>query len=481
MRRLASDSLIYGLGSVANQALAIVLLPLYTRYLTPDEYGSYALLTAAGAVLMLAAALGVDSGLTRIFFLYERAEDRGRVVFTAYVFALASSALMAGCLLLAAPAIDRAFFAFSGGTNWVRLAIVIFSLSALNAVALGTLQVQKRAGVYVTCSLLGLLSSCGTSIWLVAGLGRGVVGVLEGQLVGVLVQVSLALGATLRTIRPRFDRAALSEMLGFSLPLLPANLAAWGLGLADRWFLKHYASLTDLGLYALGFRFGSALGTLFVSPFSLAWFPYLYSITNQPDHREVVARVLEYFGFLAGAIALGLALFGSDVIRWISDPAFQDAERVIFWIGLGILFRGMTFITMTGMNVVRRNQLSVVIYGVGVALNLALLAMLVPRFGMMGAAAATVATYFTINLGFWRVSQRLYPIPFRPLKIAWLVAVLAGLYALSRLVPPAPLATSLALKALVLLAYPAILAGSGFFAAGEFARARELVRRFRPA
>ncbi len=481
MRRLASDSVIYGLGSVANQTLAIILLPLYTRYLTPDEYGAYALLTAAGGVLMLAAALGINSGLTRIFFLFEEAGERGRVVFTAYTFALVSSALVALCLLLAAPAIDRAFFDFSGGASWVRLAIVIFSLSALNAVALSTLQVEKRAGVYVACSLLGLLASCGTSIWLVAGLDRGVLGALEGQLVGVLVQVGLAFGATLPTMRPRFHRAALREMLAFSLPLLPANLAAWGLGLADRWFLKNYASLTELGLYALGFRFGSALGTVFVSPFTLAWFPYLYSITSQPDHREVVARVLEYFSFLAGAIALGLALFGGDIIRLISDPAYQDAERVIFWIGLGILFRGMTFITMTGMNVVRRNQLSVAIYGVGVVLNLLLLAALVPRFGMMGAAAATVATYFAINLGFWRVSQRLYPIPFRPAKIAWLVGVLVGLHALSRLVPPTPLAISLALKGLLLLAFPAILVGSGFFAATDLARVRELARRLRPA
>jgi len=481
MRRLASDSLIYGLGSVANQALAILLLPLYTRYLTPDEYGAFALLTAAGGVLTLVAALGINSGLTRIFFLFEGAEERGRVVFTAYTFALASSALMALCLFLTAPAIDRAFFNFSGGERWVRLAVATFSVSALNAVALGTLQVEKRARVYVACSLLGLLASCGTSIWLVAGLDRGVLGVLEGQLVGVLVQFALALGATLPTIRPRFHRPALREMLAFSLPLIPANLSAWGLGLADRWFLNHSASLAEVGLYALGFRFGSVLTTLFVSPFTLAWFPYLYSITSQPDHREVVARVLEYFSFLAGAITLGLALFGGDVIRLISDPSFQDAERVIFWIGLGTLFRGMTFITMTGMNVVRRNQLGVAIYGVGVVLNLLLLAALVPRFGMMGAAVATVVTYFAINLGFWRVSQRLYPIPFRPAKIAWLVGVLVALHALARLVPPTPLAASLALKGLLLLAFPAILVGSGFFAAADIARVRELARRLRPA
>lgn len=480
MRRLASDSVIYGLGSVANQALAVLLLPLYTRYLAPDEYGSYALLSAAGSLVALAAALGISSGLTRIFFLYESAEERGRVVFTAIVFALLSASLVGTLLFACAPLLSRLLLDSADPVAWVRLTIAIFCLAALNSVALSTLQVLQRPRSYVACSALGLLASCGTSIWLVAGLGRGVTGVFEGQLTGIVVQLALALAACATTLRPRFHGGALRAMLAFAIPLIPANVAAWSLGLSDRWFLKEYATFTDVGLYALGYRFGSALETLFVAPFTLAWFPYLYSIANQPDHRMVIARVLEYFALVAGTLVLALALFGGDVIRVIADPAFHGAERVIFWIGLGVLFRGMTFITMSGMNLVRRNWLAGLIYGVGVAINLALLAVLVPRYGMMGAAVATMFTYFAINLGFWRVSERLYPIPFRPGKIAWLVCVLLALHLGSRWIPPTtPLAASLALKVLILAALPAILVASRFVAAADVARARELLQRFR--
>ncbi|RIK98116.1 MAG: hypothetical protein DCC71_21230 [Proteobacteria bacterium] len=481
MRRLASDSVIYGLGSVANQALAVLLLPLYTRFLSPDEYGSYALINAAGTVVALAAALGIHSGLTRIFFVYETAEERGRVVFSALAFALVSTLSVGGALLFAAPALERLLFGDAGGQlAWVRYAVAIFCLGALNSVALSNLQIHQRPRSYVACSALGLLTSCSVSIWLVAGLGRGVTGVFEGQLAGIAVQLVLALALGVVSLRPRLHRAALRDMLTFAIPLLPTNLAAWGLGLADRWFLKQYASFTDVGLYALGYRFGGALDTLFVAPFTLAWFPYLYSIAHQPDHRAIVARVLEYFAFAAGAVVLVLSLFGGDVIRLIADPAYRDAERVIFWIALGVLFRGMTFITMSGMNLARRNPLSAVIYGLGVAFNVAMLALLVPRWGMMGAAAATVLTYLGINLGFWRVSERHHPIPFRPGKIAWLVCVLIAIHAAARLVPPAPLPAALALKALLLAAFPAILVASRFFEAGELGRARQLVRRLRP-
>lgn len=479
MRRLASDSLIYGLGSVANQALAVVLLPLYTRFLTTEEYGAYALLVAAGTLVSLVAALGVHSGLTRIFFLYEGAEERGRVVFTALAFALLSTALVFGALFGAAPALNRALFGAVDHVTWVRFSIAIFCLGALNSVALGTLQAQQRPRGYVVCSALGLLTSCAVSIWLVAGRGRGVTGVLEGQLAGIAVQLGLALAMCTSTLRPRFHARALREMLAFALPILPANLASWGLGLADRWFLQRSSSLAEVGLYALGYRFGAALDAFFVAPFTLAWFPYLYSIADQPDHREVVARVFEYFAFVAGALVLVLDLFGGDVIRWIADPSFQDAERVIFWIGLAVLLRGMTFITMSGMNLARRNPLAIAVYGLGAAGNVALLAALVPRHGMLGAAAATVLTYFAINVGFWRVSQRYHPIPFRPAKIMWLIGVLIALHAAGRALAPAPLLAALAVKAAVLVAYPAILIASRFFAAGELARARQLLHGLR--
>lgn len=481
MRRLASDSVIYGLGSAANQLLAVLLLPLYTRYLEPEQYGAYALIVAVGGLFSLAAALGVNSGMTRIFFLHEGAEERGRVVFTAFAFAIASATVVGGAAATLAPQLNELLFDATDHVRWVRLAVLLYCLAAVNAVALGTLQVHRRPGLYVTCSVLGLATSLGVSIWLVAGAGRGVDGVLEGQLAGIAVQLSIGLAACARVLRPHLHRRALREMLTFSIPLLPTNLAAWGLGLADRWFLKQYATLADVGLYALGFRFGSALEALVVSPFTLAWWPYLYSIVDQPDHREVVARVLEYFAFVAGALVLALGLFGGDVIQWIADPSYQEAERVIFWIGLGVLFRGMTFVTMSGMNITRRNPLSAAIYGIGVAVNVGLLALLVPRFGMMGAAASTVLTYFGINLGFWRVSQRFYPIPFRPGKIAWLVVVLIALYLAASFVPPTPWLAALAWKAILLAALPAILVATRYFAAADLARLRALLRGMRPA
>lgn len=475
MRRLAKDSVIYGLGSVANQALGFLLLPLYTRHLTPADYGTYAILGAAGTVVSLIATLGVHSGMARIFYLFPSDEERGSVAFTAVTFAWVAAGLVCAVLLGGATPLASLVLDDATATPWVRLATLIYSLSAVNAVALATLQVHQRPRAYVTCSGLGLLTSCCISIWLVAHCGRGIDGVLQGQLSGMLVQLGLASLASLRSFVPRLHRTALRDMLAFSVPILPTNLFAWGLGLADRWFLKTYGTFTDVGIYALGYRFGGALDTLFVAPFALAWFPYLYSIAEQPDHREIVARVLEYYALIAGTLVLGLGLFGGDVIRLMSDPSFWEAEHVVFWVGLGVLFRGMVFITITGMNLVRKNHWSSLVYAGGVLLNLGLLRALVPALGTAGAAYATVVTFVGINAGFAAFSNSYHPIPFRWAKILLLVATLVAVHAAARFVPPEPLLLSIALKLVLVALFPLVLFAGRFFDARDLARVRSML------
>ncbi len=481
MRRLASDTLIYGLGSVANQALSFLLLPLYTRYLTPADYGTLALIGAGGSILSLVAALGIHSGLTRVFFDYDSEGDRTAVVFTGLAFGLVTATLLAAPLLLFADRLAPLLLENvpQAAVYW-DLAVLLYSLAALNSITLAILQVHQRARAYVTCSLLGLIGSLLLSIQLVAVSGRGIRGVLEGQLFGVVVQLGVGFLASLSRLRMAWRGRSLRGMLLFAGPLLPTNLAAWGLGLADRWFLQRYASLTEVGLYSLGYRFGSAFETLFVRPFSLAWAPYLFSILDDPGHREICARVLEYYTVAGGFLVLGLGLFGGDVIRLISDPSFFAADRVIFWIGLGCLLRGSTFITVAGIHVRKKTHYSAYAYGAGVLMNLILLRLWIPTYGMMGAAFAMVATFGAISLALAWLAQRLHPIPYRPRRILALLALMTALYAPAILLHDAALIVRLATKAGCLAAFPLLLLACGFFEPSELARARAFALRFLP-
>lgn len=475
MRQLFSNTLIYGLGSVASQALAFVLLPLYTRFLTPAEYGTLAIIGSAGMILSILAAIGVHSGLIRTFFDYDTDEERSEVAFTALCFAAAACAVVFAALFALAPRLAPPLLEVPEAVPWLRLAVAIYTLAAVKSVSLAILQIHSRARAYVTCNLSGLVVSLSLTVVLVAFLDRGVGGVLEGQLAGAGVEVGLSVLASVRRLRPALRPAALAPMLSFAIPLVPTNLAAWGLGFADRYFLKEYASYMEVGLYALGFRFGTVIEVLLVAPFSIAWSPYMFSIMKEPGHREVYARTLEYYAFFGGGLALAVSLFAGDVIRLMADPAYFGADSVVFLIALGFLVRGMTYIMVAGIAVRRKTHYSAVVYGCGAVLNLLLLFVLVPRYGTLGAALAVAATYSAITAGLYWTAQRLYAVPYRPLKVVALIGVVTACYVPSRLLPvDAPLVALPAKLGLLALLPVALLAGR-FFGRDDLERARRLL------
>jgi O-antigen/teichoic acid export membrane protein len=351
---------------------------------------------------------------------------------------------------------------------------------AVNSVAMAALQAYQRPRPFIMCSITGLFVAGLMSIYFVAFRGRGLEGVLAGQSVGVAIQLVLTLVVLSPTVRPILRARPLREMLAFCVPLVPTSMAAWVLNLADRYFLKAYDTLATVGLYALGFRFGTVLDTLFVRSFTQAWYPYLFSILDNPDHPAICARVLEYYTFGGGFIVLGMALYGGDVIRLISDSSFWGADGVIYWIALGCLLRGMTYITVAGIQVRRKTQYSAYVYGVGSALNVGLLWVLVPRFSIMGAALSMVLTYFAISVTLYLIAQRLHPIPYRVGKVLGVLLLMTAIYLPSRMLPAETTLATLAAKSVLLLLFPTLLVGFRFLAAEDIARARGLLGSWLP-
>ncbi|CAG0990972.1 hypothetical protein MYXO_02398 [Myxococcaceae bacterium] len=477
MRRLVSNSAVYGLGSVANQAVAFLLLPLYTRYLTPTDYGALALVNTAGSILIFTAALGIHSGMIRVFFQYVTPEERQRVASTALLFAATLAFLVGVSLILAGRWVVPLIFDFPNASSYYPLAVCTFCASAVNLTSLAILQVQQRPRAYVLASVSGVFVSVGVSIQLVAFARLGLFGVLVGQLAGVLTQLVIGLTASYAVIRGVFYAGALRRMLDFSVPLWPTNFSAWVLSMADRWTLKTFSTLASVGLYALGFRFGMILETLFVQPFQQAWSPHLFASLEDPGYREMIARALDYYVFVGAFIALGLGLFAGDAIRLIADPAFGGSEPIVFWIAVGSLLRGTSTVTVASIHIEGKTHYSAGVYVAATLLNLVLLRLLVPDFGIYGAAAALLVTYAAVTAMFLAIARRLHPIPYRLSRVFLGLVAAVSLYCASRLFPSSTDAASLGLKILLLASVPAVLLVAGYFPRGDLEAIRSALAR----
>ncbi len=184
----------------------------------------------------------------------------------------------------------------------------------------------------------------------------------------------------------------------FGLPLVPTALFLWVTNFSDRLFLVHLADTTEVGLYSVGVRIASAM-VLMLTAFRLAWPAFAYSIDDDREARRTYAYVLTYVVLVTTWVATGLALLSPWIVEWIAAPAFEESSRVVGPLAFAAVAFAGYIVVAIGVGRAKRTQFNWVVTGAAAAVNIGLNLILIPPYGMMGAAIATIAAYSTMFAG----------------------------------------------------------------------------------
>jgi O-antigen/teichoic acid export membrane protein len=467
--RLAKHSAIYGLGGLVSRILAVLLLPLYTRYLTPADYGAVETVVALTAVLVTVLRFGISAAFFRFYFDSPDPADRLRVVRTSFWFTMASSTVgLAAGVVLAEP-ISHAFFATGDRDSLVRAAFVAL-WAQMNYEQLTSLfRVEERSGQFVLASLTNVLITVAATVGLVVGAGLGATGVVVGNFSGTLCVYAALLAYRREQLGLQFSRPLLREMNRFGMPLVPSALALWALHFSDRFFLVKLDGADEVGLYSIGARLASAM-VLLLTAFRMAWPAFAYSIDDEREARRTYGFVLTYLLFVTSWLALALGLLAPWLVRFLTVEDFYEASQVVPVLAFGAAAFGGYIVISIGVGRARRTQFNWVVTGAAAALNVALNLILIPPYGMMGAAVANVAAYTTMFAAMAWWSQRVYPVPYQWRRVVTLGAIAVGLCVLGKEVDAGlPLAIALT------LVYPLALLPAGFYLPAELKRIRRLL------
>ena len=465
MKRLGRHSAVYGLGGVVSRVLAVFLLPLYTRYLDTEDLGAVGLVVAGSAVLVTILRLGISSAFFRFYFDSQEPAHRRLVVRTAFWFTMASATagLVAG-VLLAEPIADLLGL---DDANLVRAGFVGV-WAQMNYEQLTSLfRAEERSTAFVLASLANIGVTVAATILLVVAWEQGALGVIVGNFTGTLVVYLALLAVHREQLGLQFSRPLLREMNRFGIPLVPAALALIVVNFSDRFFLVHLASLDEVGLYEIGVRIASAM-VLLLTAFRMAWPAFAYSIEDDDDAKRTYAFVLTYLVVVASWLALALGLLAPWLVRLLTQPQFYEGERVV----APLAFAGMAYaayiVMAIGVGRAKRTQFNWVITGVAAAVNVALNLILIPPYGMMGAAVATVVAYTVMFLAMTWYAQRVFPTPYQWRRVATAVAAAIALLLVGRALG------GLAVALVLSVVYPLVLLPLGFYLPAE--RSRLLAR-----
>jgi O-antigen/teichoic acid export membrane protein len=255
----------------------------------------------------------------------------------------------------------------------------------------------------------------------------------------------------------------------FGLPLVPSALALWLTNFSDRFFLIKLSDAHEVGLYSIGVRIASAI-VLLLTAFRMAWPAFAYSIDDDRDAQRTYSFVLTYVVYVCCWLALALGLLAPWIVKLITTEPFYPAQDVVAPLAFGVAAFGAYVVVQIGTGRARQTRSNWLVTGAAAVVNVTLNLVLIPPYGRMGAAIATVVAYTLLFVAMaWR-AHRVFPVPYQWRRVATIGAAAVGLTVLGKLLD-VPLGVALLLTA----AFPLVLLLLGFYLPAERKRLRRLL------
>jgi len=438
LRRLVSDSAIYGLGGIASQALGILLVPIYARQLGVANYGVLAVVNTTLSLTTMVVTLALPQAFFRSYLKEARTQaDRQLVLEASWGLRLVLSFGFAVLFTALAVPLTALIFGSQERLSLLLLIGPIVFFDTINLVPLSLLRAERRAGAYAALAFFRAIFGTLLILLFVVVLDRGVLGVLIGSGVSAACAAGIGVAILARTAsaRPVIDRGLWRYMLAFSLPLVPASVAAWTLSLSDRYIIGAVQGFQAVGIYAAGYTIGLVMNALVIQPFGLAWGAAYWEFAREANAPRIISRAMTLFIAVACIPALGLSLFGTDAMRLLLSPGFEPGRYVIPFSAFGYLCYGIYSVAATGINVASQTRwLPFIVAGAALA-NLVINLVGVPAFGYIAAAYSTLFSYGLLALLTGLVAQRYYPVPWDYARILATLGLALGLTAVGILGP----------------------------------------------
>jgi len=476
LKRLVSSLAAYQVADVVSKFMAVLLLPVYTRYISPAGYGVVELLANGVILISILVRFGMIESFLRFYFSDEDQGRREALARRAAGFLLATTTVVSLVLAGAAAPLSKIVLGHQDVTIFRIAVLGLWAFTNLE-LAYALLRVEERLRAYATASLINVGLTIAASVVLVVGLGKGARGLLLGNY-GASTVVLLGLWWTMRgrLLERRPGAEGHGILLRFGLPTVPAEASVYALSIVDRYYIYHHRSPALAGLYSIAVKLAGAVAFI-VRAFQYAWPPLAYSVRDDAQAARLYGLVTTYYLLVSGLVVAGLALLGRWVVRVLAAPAFFGAYRALPWVALGWALYGLwvVFLVIAGRARVTTRNFPAAL--AGLVANVILLLVLVPAWGIAGAGVALCGAYVVMIGVMHLLTRRAFAAAFEWRRLAQLAVVAGGMAALGDALLPTHGAVGLLSRAAVLAAIPAVLLATRFLHARELEQARVLLRR----
>lgn len=433
--RILGASAVYGLANLGIRALNFLLLPVYTRFLTPADYGIIALAETLAAFLLSVVGLGFDASIQRLYFRHVHDPQMlSRYVGSVLKFALTLGATFLMLALVTGFWLQHAFSPHASVPfRYLAMAMITATATQFFGYRLVLYQAEHRPWAYAILALVSFGLTASLTVALVVYARRGIVGMLGGKLIAAVICLIVAVLLARYTLRSRFHWGYVRETVAMGLPLVPHLLMALGLVTADRFILAHYRDFREVGLYAIAYTLGMSMSLITMS-LNQAWAPVYYDLARKGgEGGHVLGQMCSGLVIVLAAFACFGALIAQDFVAHFLDHRYDSAGRVVPWI-IGAYLAHSLF-SMFSLAVMQERKTTLIMGASFAALvvNTVLNFALIPRWGMYGAAYATLVAYALEALVMYIFAQRTFRLDYHLVRMFAAMGVFAAVLSFTQI------------------------------------------------
>ena len=434
IKKLSLQSVVYGVGHVMTRLVTFLLLPFYTNVFTVEEYGVISLAYAFIGFALILFRYGMDTALMK-FYITDRPEEKYGVFSTIWVLQLFSSVLFALMLIGLSPILSQYIIGESAPSNILRLISIILAMDVLWNLPMLILRTEERPVTFVGLNLVNVFATISFNIYFVVYAELGIVGVFYGNIAASMLMLFFSFPIVLKRLRFKtISKSHLYKILSFGLPFIPAGIFTMVMELADRYLLEWMIGTSAVGIYSAGYKLGM-FGLLMVMGFTMGWTPFFLKKGKDKYAPEMFSRITTYFLGLYGFVAVFFTLIIDNLVKInigsfsFFGETFWAATNIVPIIFLAYFFFGLYVLQLPAVYLPGKTKWIPFFRFCGALTNVVLNILVIPIYGVMGAAFATMGAQAIMALSIFLKSRKDYIIPFRQIGVIFpLFAIIGSMF-----------------------------------------------------
>ncbi len=434
IKSTARNSAIYSLGNLLRQVTAFIMLPIYTRYLTPADYGTVALLTMAIEFAGILVAMRITQAMFRYYVLAENETEQKQIVSTVLFAVLIGTSLGVLLLVLLSQPLSSLIFGSADYADELALYAFVLMTNAVTAVGLAYLRAQRKAVFFVTIGAITLVLQLLANILFVIVLELHVQGVIYSALTSGVIMAAYLFYYVFRQVGYRPTAKVLKTLYAFIAPLILASLGGFYVYYADKYLLRVYGGLAEVGLYVLALRLTSLMEFV-TTAFSMSWEADRFDAYKKDNAREIFSRIFRLYVCLILLAGAGIAIFASDFFAIMSASAFHEAGKVVPLTVAAALIVALTRFCNFGIHLKEKTRHIAEAAWIKAVLTTLLCISLIPWLGVFGAALALVVSNLVEFIWIDKKARQLYDMQLDWKPVFWMALVCSGAVLLGELLP----------------------------------------------